>query len=102
MPLSPSQPQEELHPKGKEIGILVLDAFAKLQIATQLRIFLAVRVEQLGCHWTGFYELNITLPTNALIVSFILNNFFKTLFTAPTCFDSISLTIIREHIIVPS
>ena len=28
----------------------------------------------------------------------ILNYFFKTLFTAPTCFDSISLIIIREHI----
>ena len=34
--------------------------------------------------------------TNCL--SFILNHFFKTLFTAPTCFDSISLVIIREHI----
>ena len=31
-------------------------------------------------------------------MSFILNHFFKTLFTAPTCFDSISLIIIREHI----
>ena len=30
-------------------------------------------------------------------MSFILNHFFKTLFTAPTCFDSISLIIIREH-----
>jgi hypothetical protein len=47
MPLSPSQPQEELHPKGKEVGILVLDAFAKLQKATQLRVFLAVRIEEL-------------------------------------------------------
>ena len=28
-------------------------------------------------------------------MSFILNHFFKTLFTAPTCFDSISL-IARE------
>jgi len=27
-------------------------------------------------------------------MSFILNHFFKTLFTAPTCFDSISLIII--------
>jgi len=27
-----------------------------------------------------------------------LNHFFKTLFPAPTCFDSISLIIIREHI----
>jgi len=32
--MSPSQPQEELHPKGKEVSILVLDAFAKLQKAT--------------------------------------------------------------------
>ena len=31
-------------------------------------------------------------------MSFILNHFFKTLFTAPTCFDSISLIIVREHI----
>jgi len=31
-------------------------------------------------------------------MSFILNHFFKTLFIAPTCFDSISLIIIREHI----
>ena len=31
-------------------------------------------------------------------MSFILNHFFKTHFTAPTCFDSISLIIIREHI----
>ena len=32
-------------------------------------------------------------------VSFILNHFFKTLFTAPTYFDSIWLIIIiREHI----
>ena len=31
-------------------------------------------------------------------MSFILNHFFKTLFTAPACFDSISLIIIREHI----
>ena len=31
-------------------------------------------------------------------MSFILNHFFKTLFTAPTCFDNISLIIIREHI----
>jgi len=43
-------------------------------------------------------SLFITQPTNALIVSFILNHFFKTLFTAPTCFDSLSLIIIREHI----
>jgi len=44
-------------------------------------------------------SLNITLPTNALIVCHLfLNNFFKTFFTAPTCFDSISLIIIREHI----
>ena len=41
----------------------------------------------------------ITQPTNALIVcNLFLNHFFKTLFTAPTCFDSISLIIIREHI----
>ena len=32
-------------------------------------------------------------------MSFILNHFFKTLFTAPTCFDSKSLIIIREHMI---
>ena len=31
-------------------------------------------------------------------MSLILNHFFKTLFTAPTCSDSISLIIIREHI----
>ena len=31
-------------------------------------------------------------------MSFILNHFFKTLFTAPKCFDSRSLIIIREHI----
>ena len=31
-------------------------------------------------------------------MSFILNHFFKTLFTAPTYFDSTSLIIIREHI----
>ena len=31
-------------------------------------------------------------------MSFILNHFFKTLFTDPTYFDSISLIIIREHI----
>ena len=31
-------------------------------------------------------------------MSFILKSLFKTLFTAPTCFDSISLIIIREHI----
>ena len=31
-------------------------------------------------------------------MSFIFNSLFKTLFTAPTCFDSISLIIIREHI----
>ena len=44
-------------------------------------------------------SLNITPPTNALIVCHLfLNHFFKTLFTAPTCFDSISLIIIREHI----
>jgi hypothetical protein len=29
-------------------------------------------------------------------MSFISNHFFKTLFTAATCFDSISLIIIRE------
>ena len=45
-------------------------------------------------------SLIITLPTNALIVChlLILNHLFKTIFTAPTCFDSISLIIIREHI----
>jgi len=31
-------------------------------------------------------------------MSFILNHFFKTLFTTPKCFDSISFIIIREHI----
>ena len=31
-------------------------------------------------------------------MSFILKSIFKTLFTVPTCFDSISLIIIREHI----
>ena len=29
-------------------------------------------------------------------MSFILNHFFKKLFTAPTCFDNISLIFIRE------
>ena len=44
-------------------------------------------------------SLIITQPTNALIVCHLfLNHLFKTLFTAPTCFDSISLIIIREHI----
>ena len=41
----------------------------------------------------------ITKPTNALIVcNLFLNHFFKNSFTAPTCFDSILLIIIREHI----
>jgi len=31
-------------------------------------------------------------------MSFILNQLFKTLFIAPTCFDNLSLIIIREHI----
>jgi len=31
-------------------------------------------------------------------MSSILNHFFKTLFTAPIRFDSITLIIIREHI----
>jgi len=45
------------------------------------------------------HSLITTQPTNALIVCHLfLNNFFKTLFIAPTCFDSISLIIIREHI----
>jgi len=39
MPVSPSQPQEELRPKGKEVGILVLDAFAKLQKTTVSCVF---------------------------------------------------------------
>jgi len=38
MPLSPSQPKELL-PKGKEVGILVLDAFAKLQKAAVSCVF---------------------------------------------------------------
>ena len=54
--------------------------------------------------WTTHLELNLWFTkyhttnkcTNCM--SFILNHFFKTLFTAPTCFDSISLIIIREHI----
>ena len=33
---------------------------------------------------------------------FILNHFLKHLFIAPTCFDSISLIIIREHIKFPA
>ena len=45
------------------------------------------------------HAIIITKPTNALIVcNLFLNHFFKTLFTAPTCFDSISFIIIREHI----
>ena len=47
-----------------------------------------------SCRFTKYHTTNKC--TNCM--SFILNHFLKTLFTAPTCFDSISLIIIREHI----
>jgi len=50
--------------------------------------------EQSNCRFTKYHTTNKC--TNYM--SFILNHFFKILFTAPTCFDSISLIIIREYI----
>ena len=54
-------------------------------------------VNKVGNNNCGFTKYHTTNKcTNCM--SFILNHFFKTLFTAHTCFDSISLIIIREHI----
>ena len=47
-----------------------------------------------SCRFTKYHTTNKC--TNCM--SFILKHFFKTLFTAPICFDSITLIIIREHI----
>ena len=47
-----------------------------------------------SCRFTKYHTNNKCINC----MSFILNHFFKTLFTASTCFDSISLIIIREHI----
>ena len=60
-----------------------------LNIATELSLL----VHRASCRFTKYHTTNKC--TNCM--SFILNHFFKTLFTAPTCFDSISLIIIREH-----
>ena len=51
-------------------------------------------IDNLVWGFTKYHKTNKC--TNCM--SFILNRFFKTLFTAPTCFDSISLIIIREQI----
>ena len=55
---------------------------------------LSLLLHRASCRFTKYHTTNKC--TNCM--SFILNLFFKTLFTAPTCFDSISLIIIREHI----
>jgi len=54
----------------------------------------SVLLHRASCRFTKYHTINKC--TNCM--SFILNHFFKTLFTAPTSFDSISLIIIREHI----
>ena len=54
---------------------------------------LSLLLHPASCRFTKYHTTNKC--TNCM--SFILNHFFKTLFTAPTCFDSISLIIIREH-----
>ena len=75
--------------------------FIKAHQCSSLKLVLKVHL-LLSSYW------NLDLPRNLTkyqitnkctnCMSFILNHFFKTLFTAPTCFDSISLIIIREHI----
>ena len=51
-------------------------------------------LHRVSCRFTNHHTTNKC--TNCM--SFILNHFFKTLFTAPIRFDTISLIIIREHI----
>ena len=48
---------------------------------------LSLLLHRASCRFTKYHTTNKC--TNCM--SFILNNFFRTLFTAPTCFDSISL-----------
>ena len=55
---------------------------------------LSLLLHRASCRFTKYHTTNKC--TNCM--SFILNHFFKTLFTVPTCFDCISLIIIREHI----
>ena len=56
-----------------------------------------MKTSNIQCRFTKYHTTN--KYTNCM--SFILNHFFRTLFTAATCFDSISLIIIREHIASP-
>ena len=58
------------------------------------QLSLPLLLHRASCRFTKYHTTN--KRTNC--ISFILNHFFKTLFTAPTCFDSISLIIIREHV----
>ena len=60
----------------------------------RLTYHLSLLLYRASCRFTKYHTTNKC--TNCM--SFILNHFFKTLFIAPTCFDSISLIIIREHI----
>ena len=62
-----------------------------LQRASKLNVILSLLLHRASCRFTIHHTTNKC--TNCM--SFILNHFFKTLFTAPTCFDSISLIIIR-------
>ena len=56
---------------------------------------LSLLLHRASCRFTKYHTTN----KGANFMSFILNHFFKTLFIAPTCFDSASLVIIiREHI----
>ena len=55
---------------------------------------LPLLLHRASCRFTKYHTTNKC----ANCMSFILNHFFKTIFTAPTCFDSISLIIIREYI----
>jgi hypothetical protein len=55
---------------------------------------MSLLLHRVSCRFTKYHTTNKW--TNC--ISFILNHYFKTLFTATTCFDSISLIIIREHI----
>jgi hypothetical protein len=59
MLLSPSQPQEELRPKVKEVGILGLGAFAKLQKATVSCVFFWPSAQNLAATRQIFMKFNI-------------------------------------------
>ena len=67
---------------------------SETSVSTNKTTRLSLLLHRASCRFTNHHTTNKC--TNCM--SFILNHFFKTLFTAPACFDSISLIIIREHI----